>query len=162
MDTVFFLIVFAFVAYGFFSGGKKKTRPLTRLQALAAKNKAASAKPKNPWNSQSAAADTEPEPDAQSAPPVKTITAKDALRLARLAKAGIECKQREKTAAHHNGGDLSDADRSKDVIDKNIHRRTDWGARAGPGVLSSRNLLILVAILFALMILSQLPSHLLR
>lgn len=42
---------------------------------------------------------------------------------------------------------------SPDADDKNRHRHTDWGARAGPGLLSTRNALIIIAVGLVLIIL---------
>ena len=48
-------------------------------------------------------------------------------------------------AARRGVGMLEGMDAVRDPHDKNRHRRSDWGSRAGPGILSLRNTAILIA-----------------
>ena len=61
-------------------------------------------------------------------------------------------------AARRGADRLGGMDSVRDPHDKNRHRRSDWGSRAGPGILSLRNTSILIgAGLILLWIAGSLP-----
>lgn len=68
--------------------------------------------------------------------------------------------QHENPYLNENTGDDSVSEVSKNAYDANRSRREDWGQRAGPGILSARNLLIIIAGLLIISALGLLPSHL--
>ncbi len=157
MDTVFVLFILAFVAYGFLNGGKNKKRRSTLLRTRIGRSEASDNSAQTQWKNQDQKTRFQASNSDSNA--IKSISAQDAVRLAILGKAGFARTREAFRMAKRGGDELSDSDKSADAVDKNPSRRTDWGARAGPGVLSSRNLLILVAITLALMLLSQISMN---
>lgn len=68
--------------------------------------------------------------------------------------------QRENPYLNENTGDDSVSEVSRNAYDTNRSRREDWGQRAGPGILSARNLLIILAGLLIISALGLIPSQL--
>lgn len=87
---------------------------------------------------------------------IKTISVNQAKQYA-AHKAG----QRLPAEEHYHDPITPDppAGDTKDADDKNRQRRSDWGQRAGPGLLSTQNILILLLIGFVLTILANTPVN---
>ncbi len=62
-------------------------------------------------------------------------------------------------AARHVYDSVDGMDKVKSRHDKNRHRRADWGTRAGPGLLSMKNTLIMLLLLaVGLWVLASIPA----
>lgn len=76
---------------------------------------------------------------------VKSISKQQAVQFGRKAE-----RQRAKDLDDDHEAHVVNPSKNRDAQDKNMHRREDWGARAGPGILSTANILVFVA--FALVV----------
>lgn len=72
---------------------------------------------------------------------VKSISKQQAVQFARKAA-------QKKASGLNDDGDIPviDPSKNRDMQDKNMSRREDWGSRAGPGILSTPNILIFIAL----------------
>lgn len=154
MDLIIFIFfVVVFVIPGILKSAKRKSKVPAHKDYLASIEQSQDLSD-NPY----AAKDNTSDQHRELKQRIHAISANQAAALGR--KKVIDLTRREKRdqfsapnvkmRTPHNASDLNRA------------RRSDWGQRVGPGILSSRNMVILSVIALALLLMGQVPSHLLR
>lgn len=81
---------------------------------------------------------------------MKSISKQQAVQFTRKAA-------QKQTARLNEDGDIPviNPAHNRDMQDKNMSRREDWGTRAGPGILSTPNILIFIALALVGMLLIE-------